>query len=74
MIVTYDQSVNAAYIYLLSEIPPGSVKMTYPCDLSKIGGQINLDFDAFGKLVGVEILGASSLLPKEFLEQAKIIG
>jgi uncharacterized protein YuzE len=32
-----------------------------------VGGMINLDFDASGRLVGVEVLDASRLLPPEAL-------
>jgi uncharacterized protein YuzE len=33
----------------------------------QIGGMINLDFDLNGRLVGVEIMDASRLLPPEIL-------
>jgi uncharacterized protein YuzE len=36
--------------------------MTYPCDPMVVNGEINLDFDRDGRLVGVEVLGASRLL------------
>jgi len=36
----------------------------YPCDPVEVGGMINLDFDENGRLVGVEVLAASSKLPQ----------
>jgi len=35
---------------------------------------INLDFDADGRLIGVEVLGASRRLPTALLDQAELIG
>ena len=74
MKTTYDRSVNAAYILLDDNIYFGRVKNSYPCDINKVGGMINLDFDADGRLVGIEVLDARHLLPKELLDQAEIIG
>ncbi len=41
--------------------------MTYPCDPVQVGGMINLDFDSEGRLIGVEILGATSKLRPSFI-------
>jgi uncharacterized protein YuzE len=53
MKTTYDRSVNAAYILLDDNIYFGRVKNCYQCDINKVGGMINLDFDADGRLVGI---------------------
>jgi len=76
MKITYDKSVDAAYIYLIDKekIASGWVKKTYPCDTSEIGGIINLDFDKYGRLGGIEVLDASKKLPPEILDIAEIIG
>ena len=71
MRVTYDASVDAAYIQLVDDIGAGGVANTYPCDPREVGGMINLDFDSAGRLVGVEVLDASKLLPPEILERAE---
>ena len=60
--VTYDPDVDAAYIYL-TEIPAGGVARTYCCDSAEVDGMINLDFDAEGRLLGIEVLGAKTKLP-----------
>lgn len=65
---TYDAVADAAYLYIAEEIPPGAVAKTYCCDPGEVGGMINLDFDNSGKLLGVEVLDASALLPAAVLE------
>ncbi|MFI0901078.1 DUF2283 domain-containing protein [Streptomyces sp. NPDC020983] len=57
--VTYDKTVDAAYVYLTE--PPALVKSarTYPCDPVDVDGMINLDFDEQGRLFGIEVLAAS---------------
>lgn len=70
MNVSYDAAADAAYIQLAGEINLGGVAKTYPCDPRAVGGEINLDFDADGRLVGIEILDASMMLPPEMLQSA----
>ena len=67
MRVTYDKSTDAAYIYLTDNIGAGGVAKTYCCDPLEVNGQINLDFDHEGRLVGIEVLGASRRLPLSVL-------
>lgn len=71
MKVTYDDSVDAAYIQLVDEIGAGGVANTYPCEPAEVGGMINLDFDSSGRLVGIEVLDASKLLAPEVLARAE---
>ena len=59
MRITYDLEVDAAYIYLTD-------KITEP-ETIQIDDDINLDFDAHRRLVGIEILAASERLPLEHL-------
>lgn len=70
MRISYDPSVDAAYIQLADEIGAGGVAFTYGCDPSEVDGMIHLDFDAGGILVGIEVLDASSKLPPEVLARA----
>jgi uncharacterized protein YuzE len=74
MKITYDRSVNAAYIYFAPAIDQGRIEKTYTCNPVEVGGQINLDFDVAGRLLGIEVLDASQKLPEELLEAAEIIG
>jgi uncharacterized protein YuzE len=71
---TYDRTADAVYIYLVPEIRPGEVHRTYSCDPHEAGAEVNLDFDVDGMLVGIEILDASRLLPRDFLKAADQIG
>ncbi|HXI39552.1 MAG TPA: DUF2283 domain-containing protein [Bryobacteraceae bacterium] len=71
MRMTYDASVDAAYIYFVDRIADGAVSETYPCELRGDKGAINLDFDASGRLLGIEVLGARSVLPAEALNKAE---
>jgi uncharacterized protein YuzE len=61
---TYDNEVDASYLYL-RDIANGEVADTHTCiNLpDSVKGEINLDFDKDGKLVGIEILDASKVLP-----------
>jgi uncharacterized protein YuzE len=63
--------VDAAYIQLADVIGAGGVACTYGCDPSEVDGMIHLDFDSDGRLVGIEVLDASSKLPPEVLLQAE---
>lgn len=70
MKITYDKSTDAAYIYLIDGIEAGGVENMYCCDPLEVNGQIHLDFDKQGKLIGIEVLDASRLLPEALLSTA----
>ena len=70
MKIRFDRSVDAVYIGLTSPI---RVKKSYACDPRKVGGQISLDFDSDGRLIGIEVLDASRLLTPDLLQEAEII-
>jgi uncharacterized protein YuzE len=55
----------------VGSIPVDGVKKTYACDPKEVGGHIALDFDAKGRIVGVEVLDASKHLPPELLKTAE---
>ena len=74
MRVTYDAAVDAAYIYLRGATKAGEVVKTYGCDTQEVNGMVNLDFDAEGRLLGIEVLDASRLLPREVIAKAERIG
>jgi uncharacterized protein YuzE len=71
--VTYDPSVDAGYISL-REIESGGVKHTVPLDSDgglEALGSIVLDFDGEERLIGIEVLNASDVLPPELLRDAE---
>lgn len=74
MKIKLDRSANAAYISLIGEIGFGQITKQYHCDIKKVSGIINLDFDSEGRLLGSEVMDASHLLSSETLEGAEIIG
>ncbi|MGW1715812.1 DUF2283 domain-containing protein [Streptomyces sp. NPDC002156] len=69
--VTYDQKADAAYVYFADPKKHLNVARMYPCDPIDVGGMINLDFDESGRLVGIEVLAASSKLPQYLLDVAE---
>ena len=73
MIVQFDPSVDAAYIYLVDPQMGFNVARTVPCDPIETGAEVNLDFDGEGRLIGIEVLGASRHLPKALVDSAKRI-
>lgn len=50
---TYDSLAEAAYVYLRGPIPPNGVARTVTAE----GAMVNLDLDADGRVIGIEILG-----------------
>ena len=67
MKATYDKEVDAAYIYLKGKIERGEVKSTIT-----MNENIILDFDSDKKLIGIEILSASKVIPKSAFSSMKI--
>ena len=61
MRVTYEPNTGSAYLYLTGDIEPGGVKKTV--SLYREHG-INLDFDAEGHLIGIELLTPARLHPE----------
>ena len=73
MKISYDQTANSLYIYIKEKIHKGEVKQTYSCNPIEVNGEINLDFDQNGYLLGIEILDADKKVFKEFLNNAEKI-
>lgn len=65
MRVEYDEAVDAAYIYVVETT--AQVHKTVPVDPREINGEISLDFDLDGRLVGIEIQNARRFLPVSLL-------
>ncbi len=70
--ITYDKSVDAAYIALKGTFPPVYLTVAFDDIVKKSFWKkcpfYTLDFDKDGILLGIEILDASKHLPKELLE------
>ena len=67
--VTFNRPSNEAYIYLRN-VEPAAVAKTVHVDAPAF---INLDFDAKGRLIGIEVLRATRHLPQEILDRAERI-
>lgn len=68
MRVTYDALVDAAYIYLEDAPQPGSAVTTLSLDPREVNGEVNIDLDSEGRIIGIEVLDASRLLPTGFMQ------
>ncbi|MBM3752448.1 MAG: DUF2283 domain-containing protein [Acidobacteria bacterium] len=71
--VTYDREANAAYIYLRN-VGYGEAAHTVVVDDSRTKSMINLDLDAAGRLIGIEVLDATLSLPQALLDSATCPG
>ena len=67
MKITLDKDADAAYIYF-KDISEGEVVKTISLNES-----VNIDLDAEGRTIGIEILEASKNLPSNALKNAVII-
>ena len=72
MRTTFDRSANAAYIYL-TEIGTGEAAQQVFVDQAPSRGMIVLDVDKKGRLLGIEVLEATRVLPQELLDEAQRI-
>ena len=68
MRITFDREADAAFIYLIDSIGFGGVTRTELCDAQVDSGSIILAFDEDDRLVGLEILGASRVLPNATID------
>jgi uncharacterized protein YuzE len=68
MRIEHDPRADAAYIYVVDFIPDDGVARTVPCDPHLAG--VNLDFDAAGHLLGIEVMGANKRLSSDVLERS----
>lgn len=70
MRLTYDADADAAFIYL-SEIPAGAATSSSLLNREMSNAAVIAVFNQADHLVGIEVLGASQVLPPETLEQAE---
>jgi len=57
----------------LSDTDPGYVGpgKTYLCDPPHVRGTILLEFDRHWRLIGLEVMGATQVLPPDLLKQVR---
>ncbi|GAA0580389.1 hypothetical protein GCM10010172_76730 [Paractinoplanes ferrugineus] len=68
MELTYDEEANAAYLALEDIADEAAVENVV---VERPAGDIVLDFDADGRLLGVEVIGAIELLRQTALDAAE---
>lgn len=64
---TYDRGADAAKFYFIDLVAAGGVARSHICDVELSECAVVLDFDDDSRLIGVEILGASRILPEQML-------
>jgi uncharacterized protein YuzE len=69
MRMTFDPEADAAYVYIADEITSGAAVENLVVEREG-KGDIVLDFDSNGRLLGVEIIGAEALLDPDILATA----
>lgn len=74
MTIAFDPAVDAAYIPIGDGPGPGEAVRQIADISGPAGGEIILDFDAEGRLLGIELLGATLLLRPEVLQAAPLPG
>lgn len=67
---TYDPDADAAFVYIVDQIDPGQVARSEMCDIEIQEGAVILVLDADERLLGIELLGASRLVPADVLDRA----
>ncbi|NKG22879.1 DUF2283 domain-containing protein [Paeniglutamicibacter terrestris] len=73
MKITYDKQADAAYIMIADHIHDGEAAIQLHSIETPGGkGEVTLDFDRNGKLLGMEILGAEQVLQLELLARAEL--
>jgi uncharacterized protein YuzE len=68
--IEHDDENDVAYIYLVDELGQGEAEAQVLVEREGMPGEVVLDFDAQGHLLGIEVLGASAILRPEVLAQA----
>ena len=66
LICTYDSDADAAYIYFDHPLPAGAAVQVMPFEPEH--GMFNLDLNADGHVLGLEIIGARKHLPPALLQ------
>lgn len=62
---SWDKKNDVAYVQLAKKIAKGSAVRQVVIDNLTPGGEIILDFDKNGKLLGMEILGLNAITPRD---------
>jgi uncharacterized protein YuzE len=73
MRLTHDSEADAAYIYLVDGIGRSEVAVSRVPDIPLENAALTVDFDTDGRILGIEVLGASRVLRAETIQAAQDI-
>jgi uncharacterized protein YuzE len=73
MRLTHDSEADAAYVYLVDEIGRGEVASSCIADIAMENAALTVDFDAEGRVLRIEVLGASRVLRPQTIQAAEDI-
>ncbi|GAB3874500.1 hypothetical protein GCM10029964_016570 [Kibdelosporangium lantanae] len=71
MRITFDPEADAAYVEFVADVRDGEAVTQIVVEDSRIRGEVVLDLDVDGRLLGVEILGVSDVLRPETVAGAE---
>lgn len=74
MKVRYDRVADAAYIQIAERDEYRQVGATVMLDPVEVGGIVGVDLDEDGRIVGLEVMDARSMLTPSVLAQARGYG
>ncbi|MER7209935.1 DUF2283 domain-containing protein [Streptosporangium sp. NPDC020072] len=67
----HDGENDVAYVHLAEEIAPGAARTRIVVEDPALRGEVILDLDEHGRLLGVEVAGASAALFPETLAESE---
>ena len=70
MIVEYDEESDAAYVWLVNDIAKEGERYTGEIWPEELHDKVGLLFDSDNRLLGLEVMSASTLLPSALLQGA----
>lgn len=70
MRMTHDAEADAAYIYLVDQVSRGEVAYSRVANIPLDRAALTIDFDEGGRVLGIEVLGASQVLRDETVQAA----
>lgn len=73
MNIKWDDDIDAAIIHLKDDTEPSEITRRQVVDSGQPNCPIALDYDAAGKLIAIEVHGASVVLHAETLDAAEVV-
>jgi uncharacterized protein YuzE len=67
MRITYDPSADMGYVRLVEPTTPGSVHRSVVIEHDALQGDVVIDLDGEGRIIGFEIFQGRKQLPREVL-------